>query len=598
MEIVKENRNPLRFVSPKWYSRQFKTLIKSRSYQYFKPYLWLSIISVLLMTVYSVASGAPTLVMKELFNGVLVGKNVKMLIWVVVLIIVSTVVKDIANYCGSVMQSYISTRIAYDLRKDLYNHMIDLPMSYFKKNQTGDLMSRYTTAIPAYQGFLGTAFSFISKIIQLIAYFGIAIYTSWQLTISLIILLPVIYVTMKYLGKRLYKTGKKIQEAAGSINNFVQEMVSGVQVVKSFAAEDFERENYEYQNHLNFAVNYKNSKINARVSPITDSVNSIAIVVLLLLGGYFIIRGWIQSGNFIQLVVALGLTATPIRYISQQYGALFTNMAGVERVFEVLDVKNEITDKEDAKILENPKGKVEIKNAFFKYEPNQEWIINDITITANPGETVALVGKSGGGKSTLVNLLPRFYDIEKGSICVDGVDIRDYTQKSLRQNIGLVPQDTFLFSGSIRSNIAYGLGDIPTEKIIEAAKNANAWEFIEGLPDGLDTVVGERGTRLSGGQKQRISIARALLKNPKILILDEATSALDTESEKLVQDALDRLMQSRTTFVIAHRLSTIIDADKIAVIKGGILLEMGTHKELLANKGYYKELYDRQFRDE
>ncbi|MBS6149505.1 MAG: ABC transporter ATP-binding protein, partial [Veillonella sp.] len=371
--------------------------------------------------------------------------------------------------------------------------------------------------------------------------------------------------------------------------------ISAIRVVKSFAREGFEVKRFEVENQNNFNAVIKATKLTSLLSPMVEFSAAIAVAVILWYGGYSVVTGTITAGSLIAFLIYAINLSNPVKRLSQVYGNIQKALAAADRVFDILDTKADVVEKENAIELPDIKGDVDFNHVSFSYD-GEKMALCDFNLSVKAGESVALVGPSGAGKTTLANLLPRFYDVTSGSITIDGTDIKDVTFKSLRNQIGLVPQETVLFNASIKENILYGRLDASDEEIYEAAKAANVLEFVDKMPDGLDTIVGERGSSLSGGQRQRVAIARAILKNPKILILDEATSALDTESEKLVQEALDRLMEGRTAFVIAHRLSTVQNAHQIVVLNQGKLVEKGTHQELLAlENGLYNHLYSVQF---
>ncbi len=416
----------------------------------------------------------------------------------------------------------------------------------------------------------------------------------WQLSILTLITVPLVGQAMKIFGRKLKKSGTVVQERLSDITSMMQESISAVRVVKSFGREEYENERFHNQNELNFKAEMKNVQQMSLLTPTVEFLAAVAVTVIVWFGGYEVVNGRITAGALVAFLTYAVNLANPVKRISRVYGNIQKAMAGADRVFSVLDLPESIKDKEGARDLPKVEGNVSIEDVSFEYKEGIP-ALSHLSLTARPGEMIAFVGPSGAGKSTIANLIPRFYDVTSGTIKIDGYDIRDVTLASLRGQIGMVPQETMLFSQTVRENIRYGRLDATDEEIVEAAKDANAHEFIMQLPDGYDTKIGERGLNLSGGQRQRIAIARAILKDPQILILDEATSALDTESEKIVQAALDRLMVGRTSFVIAHRLSTIFGADQIYVIEHGSIVEHGTHEELLAAGGLYSNLYNIQF---
>ena len=439
-------------------------------------------------------------------------------------------------------------------------------------------------------------FYMISEIFRAIICLVIALYVDWKLTLGVLVVAPVLMIAVRRYSKKLKNSGKEKQEAIGTLNSKLQETLSGIRVIKAFATERTEIRNFKKKSLELKKVELKTSRYNAKSSSISEAVNYIMIAILLLFGGFRAIRGnHFTAGDFITIVGAIASMYTPIRRAITRYNSISVNIPSIGRVFEVMEKEPKVTNKENSVNFEEFKKEISFSNVEFSYLDSKEKILKGINLKVKKGETIALVGNSGGGKSTIVNLIPRFFDVTNGSLEIDGIDVRDYNVKSLRKKIGIVPQETFLFSGTLKSNIKYGKNDATDEEIIEAAKQANAHEFIEKLEKGYETEIGERGAKLSGGQKQRIAIARAILENPQILILDEATSALDNESEKLVQEALEKLMKGKTTFVIAHRLSTIENSDKIAVIQQGELKELGKHEELMELNGIYYGLYNKKF---
>lgn len=566
-----------------------------RAIKYIKPYLPVAILTLIASVITSAASAAPAWLVKYVVDNVLIEKDFKMLIAVSIAIIVIYIVKGISSYWREYSSEYVAGKIVYDIRSEVYLHLQKLSLKFYGKVDTGELISRFSNDSAKFQGVIITGFSASVKIFTILILLVTIFYKNWELAIFALIFIPVLSTAVRRFSKKLYKTGSEIQKKVGTITSFLQESISGIRVIKAFGTEEYEAERFNKENQENFNANMKNRKVQAKVSPVIDLFNAVTVVIILWFGGMQVIKGEISSGDFFTFLTALALIYDPLRTLTSHLNNISTNMSAVERIFDIIDTKAEIVDSPNATEIEEVNGVVEFKNVSFSYSETGNKVLKNINLKVNPGEVVALVGKSGSGKTTLVNLVPRFYDAVEGNILIDGKNIKDVTQKSLRKSMAIVPQETFLFGDTIYENIKYGSQDADVKDIIKAAEMANALEFIENLPDKINTDVGERGALLSGGQKQRIAIARALLKNPKILILDEATSALDTESERLVQEALDRLMKNRTTFVIAHRLSTIINADKILVMEEGEVKEAGTHEELIKMNGIYKKLYDIQF---
>jgi len=504
--------------------------------------------------------------------------------------------KGVAYYGKTYLVSYVSQRSIKDMRDDLYSHLHNLSLSFYSKNKTGDILSRVTNDVQNLESsMINTTVGSIDKVFTLIGGIVYLVYLNYRLTIFLIIILPFItYVIVKF-NYKLKKVSRRVQIKIADVSDVLQETLSAVRVVKSFGREEYEFERFSTENQANFRAKMKKTQYGAILTPLVEFLAAISFTAILWYGGYEVMQGRMSASELIAFFTLLLTISEPLRSITKLSKRLQQLFASAERVFEIMDTESELREDDENKIeLTDVEGEVVYDNVTFAYNRN-EVVLKNINLKAEPGEVVALVGHSGAGKTTMVDLIPRFFDPIEGRMRVDGHDLRDVKIDSLRDFIGIVPQETILFSGSLRDNIAYGDLEADEEAIQAAAKAANAHDFIMAFPDGYDTIVGERGVGLSGGQKQRISIARAILKNPKILILDEATSSLDSESEALVQEALEHLMQNRTTFIIAHRLSTIRNADKIVVVEQGEIMEMGSHQELLKKQGKYASLYKGQF---
>jgi subfamily B ATP-binding cassette protein MsbA len=504
--------------------------------------------------------------------------------------------KGVAYYGKTYLVSYVSQRSIKDMRDDLYSHLHNLSLSFYSKNKTGDILSRVTNDVQNLESsMINTTVGSIDKVFTLIGGIVYLVYLNYRLTIFLIIILPFItYVIVKF-NYKLKKVNRRVQIKIADVSDVLQETLSAVRVVKSFGREEYEFERFSTENQANFRAKMKKTQYGAILTPLVEFLAAISFTAILWYGGYEVMQGRMSASELIAFFTLLLTISEPLRSITKLSKRLQQLFASAERVFEIMDTESELREDDENKIeLTDVEGEVVYDNVTFAYNRN-EVVLKNINLKAEPGEVVALVGHSGAGKTTMVDLIPRFFDPIEGRMRVDGHDLRDVKIDSLRDFIGIVPQETILFSGSLRDNIAYGDLEADQEAIQAAAEAANAHDFIMAFPDGYDTMVGERGVGLSGGQKQRISIARAILKNPKILILDEATSSLDSESEALVQEALEHLMQNRTTFIIAHRLSTIRNADKIVVVEQGEIMEMGSHQELLKKQGKYASLYKGQF---
>jgi ATP-binding cassette, subfamily B, bacterial MsbA len=506
------------------------------------------------------------------------------------------------EYIQSFFMNDVSQRVIRNLRNEVYSKIVNLPISFFGRSQTGALVSRitYDTTVirdaisEGLTDFLFQPLQVLSNVVALLAVkfmFDIP----WSLVLVIFVLLPLVIFPVMRVGKRLKKISRSTQEQVAEINSTLFESISGIRIVQGFGMEKYEIDKFAKQNE-NF---YKTLMLSISrmiiVSPLTEFIGYLCLGAVLWIGGKEVIERQMSPGAFIAFLIALFSLLRPFKRLSRVHGINQHALAAAERIFEILDTPNEIVEKPDAIFLKPISKDIDFKNISFAY-PNSKTLFKGLDFHVNAGEIVAVVGPSGAGKTSLVNLLPRFYDVSSGEIKIDGVNIKDVTLKSLRDQIGIVTQETILFNDTVSANIAYGRSTMPQAEIERAAKIANAHDFIMKMPYNYQTKIGDRGFRLSGGERQRISIARAVLKNPPLLILDEATSALDTESETLVQDAIHNVMKGRTVLVIAHRLSTIKDAQKIVVIDQGVVVEQGSHEELMQKDGLYKRLYDLQFR--
>lgn len=566
--------------------------------KYIKKYYVLIILNILLALVSSAVSATPVTLIKRLFDRGIQGKDEKDILYAAGGMILLSVLGAFLVYWTTILSGKISSSIYKNIVDDLYVKIQSLDMEYFSTTKVGELMTKVLNDPANVNTFILEFFEFLKYVFTAISYLVIAIRIDWKLTLGMFIVAPILMTTVKKYSKKLKKSGKERQEATGTLNSKLQETLSGIRVIRAFATEKQEIHNFKKISLELKKVVMKTVGYNAKSNSVSEALNYVMMAILLLFGGYRILRGRVfTTGDFLTIMSAIGSMYTPVRRSANIYNSLSTNIPSIGRIFEILDVVPEIADTPDCVKFEEFRSDITFENVDFSYKDNDEKILKNINLVAKKGETVALVGNSGGGKSTLVNLIPRFFDVDAGEISIDGINVKDYKIKSLRKKIGIVPQETFLFGGTVLENIKYGNQKASVEEVIEAAKKANAHEFIEKLEQGYETEIGERGVKLSGGQKQRISIARAILENPQILILDEATSALDNESEQLVQDALEKLMKGKTTFVIAHRLSTIINSDKIVVIQQGEIKEVGTHEELLDKDGIYKSLYNKSFKN-
>ena len=576
----------------------FKKYKESRVGRFLKDYAWplkYRIVALLfLSTVIGVTGAAPSFVIKYLTDDVLVNKNQKVLLLVCLGTMVIMLFKGLSAYYTNLWGAKISGQMTMDIRGDMYEKVQNMSFDYFSESKSGDVMSRFGIDTDKALTILSGAAKAFADMMQVIFSLIIVFVTNPKLAVIAIVLVPMVSAIMKKYSRRLRNTGKDIQESFGKLNTILQEGITGIRVIKAFATEKFEIEKYKTENSNNFYHLIRNKRLDARIKPMVEYVNIVVVLAILYYGGTLVIEGKMTSGDLMKFITAFALVGEPLKRLSDYINALNSAIPAVDRLYEILELESTIENKENPYIPKKIEGIVEFENLSFAYNSERD-VLKNLNLSVKQGEMVALVGRSGSGKTTLVNLIPRFYDATNGSIKIDGIDTRDYDVYTLRKNIGVVPQETFLFSGSVRDTIIYGKRNASDEEIEKALRMANAYNFVMELPQGLNTEVGERGVLLSGGQKQRLAIARAILENPPIMILDEATSALDTESERLVQDALDKLMTNRTTFVIAHRLSTILHADKIVVMENGEIMEVGTHNELLNKKGIYTKLYETQF---
>ncbi len=511
------------------------------------------------------------------------------------LLIFVQILRGIFGYFQTYLASSIGQKVIMRMRNEIFEHLQNLSFGFYEHKQTGQLMSKVLNDVGMVQQlFSSTVIDLLVEPIMVILAIAWALYINWKLTLIFLLMMPLIALLISKIGRMMRKVGKDIQGNVANMTAILQETLSMIRVVKSFAMEDYEIDRFRSQTKKNYQVSMKGVKLQGILNPAIELLALIGLGILIWYGGNAVYHMEMTPGQFWTFVLVIGYISNPIKKLSKVSNQIQHSLAAADNIFKLLDVKTDIVEPVHPVVLPSLRGEITFANVNFHYKAGEP-VLKAINLTVQPGEVIALVGSSGAGKTTLVNLVPRFYDPVEGAILVDGVNLRDLDLKSYRKQMGIVPQETVLFTGTIYENIAYGRMNATRQEIEMAAIAANAHNFIRELPDGYQTVVGERGVTLSGGQRQRVAIARAILRDPKILILDEATSALDTASEVVVQEALQRLMKNRTTFVIAHRLSTIRNADRILVMDEGTIAEAGSHEALLEKGGLYHALYQKQF---
>jgi len=570
--------------------KEYRRLLK-----FLKPYIWPHfVLAMVAMLVYSSSAGAVSFLTKRIFDDVFTKKDQTMLFFLPFAIIGLFALRGGASFADTYLMSYIGGRVVTDLRNKLHDHIQSMSLSFFQHYPTGILISSLTNDVSAAAGSLtGTVVSVMRDSTSVVALTTAAFVMDPWLALIAFVAFPASILPVRNVAKKIKKYAKRGQSTMGGIMGLMQETIQGTRIVKAFGMENYERQRFRNESEMLFKLNIRISRVRAIMPPIMELLSAFAIGGVVWYGGYSVIHGGRTQGQFMAFMAAMFLMYQPFKKLSGSNTSIQQGIVAAERVFQILDTSSDIQDRADALPAPEFSREIEFHDVSFGY--GSKLVLKNINLKIKAGEMVALVGVSGVGKSTLADLVPRFYDVTSGKITIDGVDIRDVTIASLRSQIGIVTQQTFLFNDTVKNNIAYGDHTKGMDHVIAAAKAAHAHDFIMSAPQGYDSLTGELGTRLSGGERQRLSIARALLKDPPILILDEATSSLDSESERLVQDALERLMVGRTTLVIAHRLSTIRKADRIVVLIDGAVAEEGTHEALLAQKGEYSKLHDLQF---
>ena len=561
-----------------------------------KPYLKRAVLALLLAVPIGCLDAVIALSLKPYMDVVMVEKNMSSPWYIPLLIVIFTSIQGLLNYLSTYLNDWVTYKVTNDLKRALYNKLMHKSSFYFDSKTSGDTLKRFNNdADRACSGLLGNIKLIVSRIFSSLSLIFVLIYNSWQLALIAIFILICALIPLSKVKSRIKSVTNKSESNNAMVITSYNEAYNGSKTIKAFNL--YNIQNLKFSNQLNnlFNLKIKITQKTGSISPLMHIIVSIGIGFAIGYGSYLVQKGTITSGNFVSFITALIMLYTPIKGLGGNAKNMQSALLALERVEKNMNAKEYIIDKKDSIPLKTLTSSIEFNHVFFEYKKGNP-VLKDISFKVNKGETIALVGNSGGGKSTIVNLIPRFYDIKKGSIKIDGINIKDYTLESLRQNISVVFQDNFLFSGSIKDNILLGKQNASNEEITKAISMAYLDEFISTLKEGINTQIGERGILLSGGQKQRVAIARAFIKNAPIIILDEATSALDNKSEAIVQKAIDNLMKDKTVFVIAHRLSTIKNASKILVINEGKLIEQGTHQELMnIPNGKYKTLYEMQF---
>ncbi len=559
-----------------------------------KPYVGRILLSMIFMAGVGLMTGLSAWLIKPAMDKIFIAKDIKMAYLIPIALILVFVFKGIFRYFQGYLMKYTEERVVMQIRDELVEHLHKLPMSFSERWKTGELVSRVTNDINKLQSSISTFATFVLQIFNVIALIAVVILQNWKLGIIATVVLPIAVIPIVHFGKKLRRIGRKTQESVADMMNILQEEITGIKTIQAFLREKAMLERFKRINRQYYNVTMKAARSSIMSSPVTEAIGALGLAVVIWIGGKEVIDGAMTPGAFSSFIAASMMLYDPAKRLTNANNSIQQGLAAAERVFFIMDIEPEIKNRDDSIILKNDPDRIEFKNVYMRYAKEEEYVLKDISFSVKKGQKVAIVGPTGSGKTSMMDLLLRFYDPERGSILFDNIDIRTFTLKSLRDKISIVIQDIFLFNDTVANNISFGDSKISLEAIKSAAAAAYADKFIEKLPDKYNTVVGDRGVRLSGGERQRISIARAILRNSPILILDEATSALDSMAEEIVQQAIDNLVKNRTVFTIAHRLSTVRDADFILVLNNGKIEAIGKHDELLKSSSLYRRLYELQ----
>lgn len=568
--------------------------IYRRMLKYLKPYGGKLVLAGICMIGVAGLTAYLASLVKPALDDIFVEKNASMLVWIPALVGLVYMLKGACDFGQYYLMSYIGQSIIRDLREQMFVRLEEMSVGFFVRHSTGELLSRMSNDVTLVQGAMTSAITgMVRDAVTVVALIFVVFYRDFTLALIAMLVFPLAIYPLLAFGKKLKRYSRRMLVSLEDITERLNETITGIRIVKAFAMEHYERDRFVQVNNTLFNAFMKRFKVRALSNPMMETLGGFGVCAIVYYGGSQVITGQSTPGTFFSFMAALLMLYEPIKRINEVNMTIQEGISAGERIFSLLDTPPDVQDRPGAAALETVQQDIVYECVSFTYEG--ELVLKDITLRVQAGEAVAIVGESGSGKSTILDLLPRFYDVTSGRILIDGTDVRDLTQRSLREQIGIVTQQTILFDDTIRNNIAYGRPDLPLERVVDAAKAAHAHDFITLLPMSYDTLIGENGIKLSGGERQRIAIARALLKNPPVLILDEATSNLDSDSEKAVQIALEELMKGRTTLVVAHRLSTIRNVDRIYVLMDGRIAEQGSHDELLAQNGEFARLYNMQF---